>query len=248
MQEFVHKAVTKALGDMDEPEAIFQGRKGIWRTLDNGNHVFIPNDADSEEVDEIIRQYGMPGASHPFGDKQGFIQDEDSPIEEVGLDVVRSQVNSRAASGVDDNIVFLKRRLPESKIKKEFGVDMDWDVVAPFYADGIREDGLAAGDFRIWVEQKSEECGNPAFQAFMWDALMSLEGMATAAHEKKKAQDWIDAHDEGDEHYEFYKKDAEGRGYMSFDERFNEYADDRIEAHRKVGEEHFFEAYKKFLR
>jgi len=57
--ESIRRGYRKALAD--EEHSWFKGRRGVWRTLPNRVHIFIPDDATSEEIDSIIDRFEVGG-------------------------------------------------------------------------------------------------------------------------------------------------------------------------------------------
>lgn len=61
----------------------FEGRLGEWRTLPNGNRIFIPDDATDKEIDDILDKYGgigdtdePKGEGTPADEKTDYTDDE----------------------------------------------------------------------------------------------------------------------------------------------------------------------------
>jgi len=92
----------------DEERTEFKGRKGVWRTLPNGVHVFLPDDATSEELDSIIDRYTYGGPddidekSQFLRDNVDFSQEKNDPYGDLNKEERATVFNALYSSFIED--------------------------------------------------------------------------------------------------------------------------------------------------
>lgn len=152
MVRLVHRSCAKVWlveKPKNEKKQKFQGRMGVWRTTDKGQHLFIPDDASQDEIDSIIDSYSY-GVSDPELEKgysigvEGKIDSSQEIPDELLEDVIgqtpdsdNTGLENAQVMGIIDAFKEDSKRARSAyeltvlkKYYKSRYPDVDWDSVA----------------------------------------------------------------------------------------------------------------------